>query len=249
MTYQWQYSSNGGSTWKNSTASAAQKADFSIAGTTSNAKLLYHCVITNAYGSVTTDAVRATIADAKPVILTQPTDTTVESGVRAYFTVVASGVDVTYQWQYSSNGGSTWKNSTAAAAKTNQLSIAGNPSNAKLLYRCAVTNAMGTTYTNTVRVTISDIAPIILTQPTDTTVELNKRAYFSVKVSGADVTYQWQWSSNGGETWKDSTASAAKTADLSIAGTAGNAKLLYRCVVTNAYGTVYTNQVKATLTA
>ena len=247
VTYQWQYSSNGGSTWANSTASSAKTAKLSIAGNTGNAKLLYRCKVSNDYGTVYSTTARVTISDAKPVILTQPVNTTVKLNERAYFSVSVSGVNVTYQWQYSSDGGKTWKNSTAAAAKKADFSIAGTAANAKLLYRCAATNAKGTTYTNTVRVTISDIAPVVLTQPTNTTVKNGERAYFSVSVSGVNVTYQWQYSSDGGKTWKNSTAAAAKKADFSIAGTAANAKLLYRCKATNAYGSVYTSTVKATV--
>ena len=101
-------------------------------------------------------------------------------------------------------------------------------------------------YTDTVRVIVSDLKPIILTQPADTTVTNNSRARFHVIAGGADVTYQWQYSANGGSTWKNSTA-AAKKAELSIAGTASNAKLLYRCVISNACGSVYTVNVKATV--
>ena len=89
--------------------------------------------------------------------------------------------------------------------------------------------------------------PVILTQPADTTVEKNVRAYFSVKAGGGALSYRWQYSSDGGSTWRNSTAAAAKKADFSIAGTLANVKLLYHCVITNAYGTATTNGVKTTI--
>ena len=89
--------------------------------------------------------------------------------------------------------------------------------------------------------------PVILTQPVNTTIQSGERAYFSVKAEGSGLSYQWQYSADNGVTWKNSTAAEANQADFSIAGTAANVKLLYRCAVKNDAGTVYTNNVRATI--
>ena len=246
LSYKWQYSSDRGSTWKNSTASSAQTATLDIAGVAANAKLLYRCVVSNTLGSVKTNSVRVIVSDIKPVILVQPKNVTVKSSEKAKFSVQASGVNLTYQWQYSSDG-KTWKDSSATGAKTNQVSVGATAANAKLLYRCAVKNAKGTTYSGSARLTVSDIKPVILTQPVNTTVKANERAGFSVTASGVGLSYQWQYSSDRGATWKNSTADTAKQASLNIAGTTANAKLLYRCAVKNAKGTTYTDSVRVTI--
>ena len=246
LSYQWQYSKDNGKTWKNSTGQGATTADLNVAGNAANAKLLYHCVITNDAGSITTVTVRVVLTVAPPVINTQPVNAEVTEGDRAYFHVAASGTDLTYQWQYSKDNGKTWKNSTAATANTADLNVAGSAANAKLLYHCVITNAAGSATTVTVRVVLT-LAPVIVTQPADTVVTGGARAYFSVAATGENLTYQWQYSKDNGKTWKNSTGQGAATADLNVAGSANNAKLLYRCVITNAYGSATTETVKLTL--
>ena len=248
LTYQWQFSTNKGKTWYNSTGQGATTADLNVAGSAANTKYLYRCMITNAAGSAISGSVRV-ILIVVPVIETQPVNAEVVEGERAYFHVVASGTDFTYQWQYSSNNGKTWKNSTAATANTPDLNIAGSAANAKLLYRCVITNAAGSAATVTVRVVLSAAPPVIVTQPVNAEVIEGERAYFHVAASGTDLAYQWQFSSNNGRSWYNSTGQGAATADLNVAGSAANTKYLYRCVITNAAGSVTTDVVRVVLIA
>src|SRR5688572_10359898 len=44
------------------------------------------------------------------VIQTQPSDVALCSGSNAQFSVTASGTGLTYQWQVSTNGGTSWTN-------------------------------------------------------------------------------------------------------------------------------------------
>ena len=243
LAYRWQYSSDNGKTWKNSTGTGATTADLDIAGSAANAKLRYRCVISNAAGSVTTDTVRVILTAAAPTIVTQPVNATVVEGSRAYFHVVASGADLTYQWQYSKDNGKTWKNSTGTGATTADLDIAGSAANANLVYRCVIGNAAGSVTTDTVRVILTTAAPSIVTEPVNAIVSEGSRAYFHVEASGENLTYQWQYSTDNGKTWKNSTAASAVTADLDIAGSASNAKLIYRCVIRNAQGMSITDTV------
>ena len=247
VTYRWQYSNDNGVRWSYSSGSGARTANLNVAGSTSNARLLYRCVISNACGSVATEPVHVVVADAAPVVYAQPANATVEGGARAYFSAGVSGVGMSYQWQYSTDYGETWKNSTGSGAKTADLNVAGSVSNAKLIYRCVVTNAYGSITTETARVIVADAAPVIMQQPVNTTVQGGERAYFSVKASGVGMTYRWQYSKDNGKTWIDSTGKGAKTANLNIAGTAANAKSKYRCLITNAYGSTATNSVRVTV--
>ena len=246
LTYQWQFSSNNGKSWYNSTGQGATTADLSVAGSASNTKYLYRCVISNAAGMAITDTVRVVLTAATPSITSQPVNTTVFEGERAYFHVVASGSDLTYQWQYSTDNGKTWKNSTAATAVTPDLDIAGSASNAKLVYRCVISNTAGSVITDTVRV-ILITAPTVVTEPVNAVVAEGTRAYFHVVAAGGNLTYQWQYSSDNGKTWKNSTAASAVTPDLDVAGSAANARLLYHCVISNEVGFVITGNVRVIL--
>ena len=244
LSYQWQYSKDEGETWKNSKGNGANTAELDIAGSAFNATLVYRCVISNHIGTAVSDEVRAFVTVIEPGIETQPHDTAVSGGERAYFSVEASGTGLTYRWQYSYNNGVTWVRSKGVGADTANLNIAGSTDNARLLYRCVVSNTKGTAISNTVRMTVADAAPVLLTKPVNAVVKEGDRAYFHVSVSGVDVTCQWQYTPNNGRTWYDSTGNGADTPDLDIAGSEANAKLKYRCVITNDYGSVTTAKVR-----
>ncbi|MDO4537174.1 MAG: hypothetical protein Q4B54_03350 [Coriobacteriales bacterium] len=73
-------------------------------------------------------------------------------------------------------------------------------------------------------------------------VALGVKGTLTCAVTGAEATncsYQWQWSSDMGATWKNLSWAGADTASLSQTVTAGRAACqIYRCVVT-AFGDVH----------
>ena len=245
--YQWQYSADKGATWKNVTSPGAGRSSLNVTVSAENATFLYRCVVSNGIGSVVSNRVRVILQGNAPAITTQPKDVLVGAGERAIFTVKAEGDELSYLWQYSPDSGARWIKSTSSTANAATLNIAGSAANAKLLYRCVVDNPAGSVITQTVRVTLRGSAPTVTAQPADAAVNVGDRAIFTVKAEEGDLTYQWQYSGNNGETWKNSTSGSAKKATLNIAGSAANAKLLYRCVISNASGSVTTQTVRVVL--
>jgi N-acetylneuraminic acid mutarotase len=85
---------------------------------------------------------------AAPVFITQPTSQTVTAGGNTTFTVAASGNPApTYQWQLSTNGGSTWTNlgDTApySGTATGTLTITGATAAMNgYEYRCVASNGV-----------------------------------------------------------------------------------------------------------
>ncbi len=67
---------------------------------------------------------------------------------------------------------------------------------------------------------------------------------FAAAATGAE-SYQWQYSNNGGSAWAKCSGTEAT---LSLKTSSAMNGLLYRCVVTNAYGSVTTNAVTLTVT-
>src|SRR5205823_11235480 len=107
LRYQWQ---------KNGTAiSAATAASYTTpATTTSDSGAQFTVVVSNAVGSVTSNAAALTVnsAPVAPTITTQPASRTVNAGQTAAFTVTATGTaPLSYQWQ---------KNGTAISAATSE---------------------------------------------------------------------------------------------------------------------------------
>ena len=76
---------------------------------------------------------------------------------------------------------------------------------------------------------------------------VGETVYFSVGASGEALNFQWQLSKDGGETWTNSGATGCNTESLAVKVLGGYNKLQYRCLVTDAYGTVLTSD-SATLT-
>ena len=89
-----------------------------------------------------------------PVIVTQPTDQTVEAGSTVTLTVSATGA-FSYQWQYSTNSGSTWNNNTVVGNDTNTMSfVVGTNMNGRM-YRCVVSNTVSSTISDAVTLTVT----------------------------------------------------------------------------------------------
>lgn len=95
------------------------------------------------------------------------------------------------------------------------------------------------------------VSIVITTQPTSMTVKAGTAAKFTVKATGADISYQWQRSIAGiqnGE-WVDGTANSAKKETWGIATSSSSA--IYqriRCKITDRKGKVlYTNTVGLTV--
>ena len=102
-----------------------------------------------AYGNVI-PATRITINTATgcaPIVFTSnPSSQSIVAPAQAQFSVAVSGTTPAYQWQLSTNGGTTWSNAPVGAPysgnTTNQLTI--NPTSAAMngyQYRCNVTNS------------------------------------------------------------------------------------------------------------
>ena len=74
-------------------------------------------------------------------IVTQPSDQTASSGY-VYFTVEAEGANLTYQWQYSTDGKS-WANTTLTGYNSDTLRVAATRANSGRQYRCIVSDVSG----------------------------------------------------------------------------------------------------------
>lgn len=150
LAYQWRKGttsiSNGGH------YSGATTASLVIAGADSgDAATNYNCVVTNSYGSATTNDVALTIVSAT-TITAHPTPQTVTAGATATFTVAASGSGLTYQWQKNtvnlSNGGDM------SGATSATLGIANCEETDEGSYRCVVTGC-GTATSNAATLTVN----------------------------------------------------------------------------------------------
>lgn len=90
----------------------------------------------------------------KTLIATHPSDTAVTEGKAAVFSVSATGSNLAYQWQESTDKGDTWKNITGADSSSYTIASTAMSMNGNQ-YRCTVTGAGGTAASNAATLTVN----------------------------------------------------------------------------------------------
>ena len=240
LKYQWQYKAASASSWK--TWSGKTSSSVIVTASAKNNGCLYRVVVKNTAGSVTSSSARLTVTGVKPAVTAQPQSVTVVSGKTVAFKVSASGTGVSYQWQYSSDSGKTWKNWSGKTSSS--VSVTATSKNNGVRYRCRVKNSVGSVYSAAAKLTVVK-KPTVTSNPASVTAAKGSAAAFRVKATGGALSYQWQYSADGGKTWKN--WSGKTSSSVSVTATANNNGVRYRCRVKNAAGTAYSAAAKLTV--
>ncbi|MBX9853868.1 MAG: T9SS type A sorting domain-containing protein [Cytophagaceae bacterium] len=207
---------------------------------------LFRCTVTGACGPVTSNQATLTVTDP-PIITVQPPNRNTCSATT--FTITATGA-TTYQWEVDPNTG-TFANVPAAApysnTTTNTLGISSIAGLNNYKYRCVVSNGVCSVTSAQGTLTTASV-PNVTSPPPDRTICSGTGTTFPVTATGA-TTYQWEVDPNTG-TFANVPAAApysnTTTATLNISNVAGLNNYKYRCVITNACGSV--NSAQGTLT-
>jgi hypothetical protein len=223
--YQWQRSTDGGTTW--SDISAATTSSYTVAGGDLGAQVRGVVSANNSYGTTTVQTTPVTIGSGAPAVTTGPT----VSGhanqgqiLSATTTWNPAGSSYTYQWQSSSDNGSTWTNLAGATSSGYTLTSSdlGN------LVRVSVTAVNGY---GTATAASSGVGPVLNNAPVNTGVPAlagspQRTGVLSTTAGtwtglGNIITYQWQrspdgtnWSAIGGATATTYTAQFADEGDF-----------------------------------
>ena len=247
---QWQMSTDNGVTFADITNGTnangltfanTDQLTLNVSGITlANSGVKFTCIV-NSY--ITSNPATITVK-APVVITTQPANQSVcVGGGVATFTAAATGADLAYQWQYSTNG-TTWSNYTGTDATTASISIV-NPALAAngTQYHVIVSGNAACSSVTSTSATLNINNPTITTAPVAATVIRGNTATFTVAASAA-TSYQWQRSATLTGTYEDvvdgtpvgNTYMNASLASLSVV-TSGATVLgggnYYRCVVNN----------------
>ena len=243
--FQWQVSTNGGTTWAN-IAGATNATLVLTAVTITLNQNQYRCQASTICGSTNSAAATLTITSAI-AITTQPTSTSICSGQSHTFCVISTGSNASYQWQTNIIGCTgPWAN--IAGATNSCLTI--NNVLATAYYRCILTSTAtcGTSVTtNCATLTVSS-GISISTQPSD--VENCAGTQVSFTVAGTStqaINYQWQVSNDAGANYNNITG--ANTAIFVLSNiTTSMSNNRYRCISTNTVCTTPTISNLAKLT-
>ena len=85
----------------------------------------------------------------------------------------------------------------------------------------------------------------IVAQPEDASGAIGETAYFSVTVSGSDLTYRWQFYNTNTNSWGYVTSSAysgLRTPTMGVPITATRDGYRYRCEIKDGNETIYSNE-------
>jgi alpha-tubulin suppressor-like RCC1 family protein len=176
------------------------------------------------------------VAPVTPVITisVQPSDQSTSDG-NASFSVTASvteGATISYQWERSTDGGSTFSElsgQTSSSLSLSSLTVSSD----QYKYRVVVSATGGAQSVNSNSATLSVVSMIsIASQPSNSTVLLGDSATFSVSATitlSDTLSYQWEESTDGGSNW--SSISGATSSSYTFTPTISEQGAEYRCVV------------------
>ncbi len=239
LSYQWQVDQSGSGTYlnlfNNSNYQDVNSALLLILNPTPGMNgYRYRCAISNTCGNTTSNYGTLTVNSITANISNQPVATTVCNGLPASFTLSATGVGLSYQWQVNSgfgvfsniNNGSQYSGVTTSSLSINSTSANMNG----YTYRCKIDNCL-----------FSDSATLVVNGEPITSSLLTQELYcdggnaqFSVFVAGANITYQWEEDNGSGFSSITNGANYIGATDsvlqlLNIPASHNN--YLYRCVI------------------
>ena len=217
----------------------------------------YRCLITGYCSATAVTSNEATLTlNSLVSISAHPAASTKCQGENTSFSVTASGSGISYQWQVSTNGGSSFSNLSNVAPYSNvttaTLNITNTPASLNgYIYRCYVNGTCSPLYSNNALYTVN-AAPAITNQPDDLTVGEYGSAIFSVAATGAGLSYQWYESPDGttfslldnGGNYSNVNTFGVSISSLTIGSFDGKK---YRCVVSGTCSPAATSDI-ATLT-
>jgi hypothetical protein len=226
---QWELSTDGGNTF--TPIAGANSSSLSIANVTlqQNGNIYRLAVNGCRSNTVYSNAVTLTVSN-QTTILSQPANTSGCVGGTTTLQVLASGSNLNFQWQVSTDGGLNYTNIAGAASNSltlNNLSFTQNQNR----YRVAIQNDCGGSINSNPSILTVRNPALFSLQPINARVCDSTRAEFSVAISGSDYTIQWQESTDGGSTYSDipssnSTLLMINPVDLTMDGMKYRAKLL-----------------------
>ena len=240
LTYQWEYSADGGATWTKSGQTGCTTNKIEVKLLAYRDGQMYRCVITSGQSKVTSAAAKLKLLNLK--IQSQPQSYTGALNDNVTFTVVATGDELTYQWYYRFDGGAWLKSSgegyNTATLKTKLLAYRDGYE-----YKCVITDEDGNVIeTNPASMTVEKAAITIVNQPQSVTNGVLNTTYtFQVEADGENLTYQWEYSRDGGVTWEKSWSTGYSTNALQIPMKPYRDGQLFRCRITSGTAVVTTD--------
>ena len=212
LLYQWQVSTNGGISF--SDISGQTNATLNLNAVTSSMNgNIYQVLISNSCGGSLRSSAATLTVSTPASISAQPLAAVICAGSNANFSVTATGNNLNYQWQVSTDGGNSYSDITGATNSTLSLNAVSAAMNGNM-YRVRI-GSCDPDGLNSLSALLTVNSPASITaQPADLTVCTGNNAVFSATATGTDLSYQWQVSTDGGNTFTDIGGEANSTLSL-----------------------------------
>ena len=250
LIYQWYYSDDDGATWKKSGSPGYDTNTLQPILRAYRDGYQFYCQITDVFGnSVQSEVASMTVRSSAITITAQPADVEMAVLGKLYqFTVAATGDNLTYRWEVSTDGGNTWELSWNQGYESATLNVRMNANRDGYQYRCVITSGLKIVAVSDAAVLdMQDPSVTLTSQPTSVSSVAGKTISFHVGVTGTDLTYQWYRSNDKAATWTETYLGGYNTDTLSFVANSNRA-VLYKCKITDGSGkTVWTDYVKLQL--
>ena len=192
IAYQWQVSTNGGSSWSN-VASAGNGATYTLNSITAGLNnSQYHVVVSGTCTPSVTSSNATLIVSTAPSISTNPSDATVCAESNHTFNVAATGSNLSYLWQVSTDGGSSFNNVASGGSNATYTINNTNVSQSGYLYQVIVS---GTCTPNTTSLpatlTVNALPDISISVAPDNVVYPGQTVTITATSNPITSTYTW----------------------------------------------------------
>jgi PKD repeat protein len=190
----------------------------------------YYSRVSNSCNSQTSDIVSLSLNDPT-VIVTQPLDDMVCEGDDANMTVSVTGSDISYAWTH--NGTPIIDGGSYSGTQTASLFISNLDITHAGVYVCEVLGSCGNINSDPAVLTVNENITIT-SQPLSKSICPGNSTSFSVAVTGAGLSYQWQHNNTD--------IPGATSPTLNLAGVDATDAGIYNCVITGTCGTQTSSQ-------
>ncbi len=244
--YQWQVSTDNGATYSNLSGETNPSLILNNVSSAFNNNR-YRIIVSNSCPSTDTSAAAVLNVSTPSSISNQPSNQNLCLGNDAVFSITTNSNANTYQWQVSTNNGVSFSDITGATNPTLTINNINNLQNNNQYHVVVSTCSPGGLISSNVILTVNSPANIT-SQPANTSACPNGNVSFNANCTGTSLTYQWQVSIDGGNSYTDITGETNSILNLTnVTSSMNNYK--YRVIVNSTVcpGEIISNEALLTI--